>query len=375
MKKIITILLCVFMIIGGAAAAYAAAPADGTYSVAVSVSGGTGRATISSPVSLTVSGGEMKAKVVWSSGNYTWMKVNGVQYNNENIGGNSTFTIPVAALDTPIPVSAETVAMSEPHVIDYTLSFSSAGVSMKDNNSSQSSSSSQNQGGNQQDKPSVSGKDNSISQSGSSQTNDDNQQSESPSDDEKDEKHQNSDVIFVDNKYNSSTSVSAELLSEYEGKTLRISTIRGEVLFDEEATSYIASKAKGGVTLTTEDVTDNYKDYALAIDIKIKDESGNELFLDGESGKAFVKLKFDKDTEKDEMPKVYKISGENKEEITANYNENEGVISFDTESFCIYGVSLESEDSGSVIIVIASLAVLAAGALTAIIFFRKRKVK
>ena len=77
MKKIITIFLCVFMIIGGEAAAYAAAQADGTYFVAVSVSGGTGRATISSPVSLTVSGGEMKAKVVWSSGNYTWMKVNG----------------------------------------------------------------------------------------------------------------------------------------------------------------------------------------------------------------------------------------------------------------------------------------------------------
>ena len=43
MKKIITIFLCVFMIIGGEAAAYAAAPADGTYSVAVSVSGGGGK--------------------------------------------------------------------------------------------------------------------------------------------------------------------------------------------------------------------------------------------------------------------------------------------------------------------------------------------
>ena len=179
----------------------------------------------------------------------------------------------------------------------------------------------------------------------------------------------------MDNKYNSSTSVSAELLSEYEGKTLRISTIRGEVLFDEEATSYIASNAKDGVTLTTEDVTDNYKDYALAVDVKIKDGSGKELFLDGQSGKASVKLKFDKDTEKAGAPKVYRISGENQEEITANYDENEGVISFDTESFCTYGVSLQSEDSGSVIIVIASLAVLAAGALTAIIFFRKRKVK
>ena len=41
MKKIISIILSVVMIIGATAAVYAAAPADGTYQVAVTLQGGT----------------------------------------------------------------------------------------------------------------------------------------------------------------------------------------------------------------------------------------------------------------------------------------------------------------------------------------------
>ena len=52
------------------------------------------------------------------------MVVNGTQYLPVNKTGNSTFEIPVAALDTPLAVQAETCAMSEPHMIDYTLTFS-----------------------------------------------------------------------------------------------------------------------------------------------------------------------------------------------------------------------------------------------------------
>ena len=40
--------------------------------------------------------------------------------------GNSTFEIPVAALVTALAVTADTVAMSTPHEIDYTLTFDSA---------------------------------------------------------------------------------------------------------------------------------------------------------------------------------------------------------------------------------------------------------
>ena len=53
------------------------------------------------------------------------MTVNGVDYTPVNDGGNSTFEIPVT-LDEDIAVSAETVAMSTPHTIDYTLHFDSS---------------------------------------------------------------------------------------------------------------------------------------------------------------------------------------------------------------------------------------------------------
>ena len=39
--------------------------------------------------------------------------------------GNSTFEIPVLYFDRPMTVIADTVAMSEPHEITYTLTFSS----------------------------------------------------------------------------------------------------------------------------------------------------------------------------------------------------------------------------------------------------------
>lgn len=101
---------------------------DGTYDVAVTMTGGTNKVSIMSPAKLIVAGGKMKAKVVLSSKNYTYMKVNGVEYDNEQPGSNSTFTIPVSALDTPISVEAETVAMSEAHVIAYKLTFASSSL-------------------------------------------------------------------------------------------------------------------------------------------------------------------------------------------------------------------------------------------------------
>ena len=41
-------------------------------------------------------------------------------------GSNSTFEIPVSAFDAPLPVIADTVAMSEPHEVEYTLCFDSS---------------------------------------------------------------------------------------------------------------------------------------------------------------------------------------------------------------------------------------------------------
>ena len=58
------------------------------------------------------------------------MTADGVDYAPVNDGGNSTFVIPVT-LDEDIAVSAETVAMSTPHTIDYTLYFDSSTMKEK----------------------------------------------------------------------------------------------------------------------------------------------------------------------------------------------------------------------------------------------------
>ena len=104
----------------------AEAPADGSYTCAVTLEGGSGRATVESPATLTVADGAMTATVVWSSPNYDYMLIDGEKYLPINTEGNSTFEIPVAALDTALAVTADTVAMSTPHEIDYTLTFASA---------------------------------------------------------------------------------------------------------------------------------------------------------------------------------------------------------------------------------------------------------
>ena len=98
-------------------------PADGEYTVSVALEGGSGRATVDSPATLTVADGKMTATIAWSSPNYDYMVVDGEKYLPTNTEGNSTFEIPVAALGTPLAVTADTVAMSTPHEIEYTLTF------------------------------------------------------------------------------------------------------------------------------------------------------------------------------------------------------------------------------------------------------------
>ena len=109
-------------------AAEAETPADGTYTCEVTLEGGSGRATVESPAALTVADGKMTATIVWSSPNYDYMIVDGEKYLPTNTEGNSTFEIPVSALDTALDVTADTVAMSTPHEIEYTLTFDSASL-------------------------------------------------------------------------------------------------------------------------------------------------------------------------------------------------------------------------------------------------------
>lgn len=51
------------------------------------------------------------------------MIVDGEKYLPINSDGNSVFEIPVSAFDEPMTVIGDTVAMSKPHEIEYTLTF------------------------------------------------------------------------------------------------------------------------------------------------------------------------------------------------------------------------------------------------------------
>lgn len=102
-------------------------PEDGTYTAAVTLEGGTGRATIESPAVLQCENGQFQAVIVWSSPNFDYMKVDGEKYELvSEPGSNSVFEIPVSAFDQKLDVIADTVAMSEPHEVEYTLYFDSA---------------------------------------------------------------------------------------------------------------------------------------------------------------------------------------------------------------------------------------------------------
>lgn len=100
--------------------------ADGAYMMDVVLEGGSGRASVTSPAKVTVSGGHASADLVWSSEYYDYMVVNGYLFVQANTEGDSCFTIPVMAFDEPFPVVADTTRMEKPHEIEYTLTFDSA---------------------------------------------------------------------------------------------------------------------------------------------------------------------------------------------------------------------------------------------------------
>ncbi len=105
-------------------------PQAGTYTCEVTLNGGSGRASVASPAEISSDGETLTATIQWSSPHYEYMLVDGVQYDPIQQEGNSTFQIPVV-LDADMAVSASTVAMSEPHLVEYTLYFDSATLAGK----------------------------------------------------------------------------------------------------------------------------------------------------------------------------------------------------------------------------------------------------
>ena len=97
---------------------------DGDYCVAVDLTGGSGKAGITTPTLMTVQDGVAYALLTWSSSNYDYMIVEGVRYDNESEPGmNSSFTIPIPAWDEPVAVIADTTAMGHPVEVHYQLFF------------------------------------------------------------------------------------------------------------------------------------------------------------------------------------------------------------------------------------------------------------
>lgn len=99
--------------------------ADGSYTIELTMEGGSGRASIQSPTQITVADGAATAILEWSSPNYDYMLVNSEKYLPVNTEGNSVFEVPVEALDVPLTMIGDTVAMSTPHEVEYTVTFHS----------------------------------------------------------------------------------------------------------------------------------------------------------------------------------------------------------------------------------------------------------
>ncbi|SKB63181.1 hypothetical protein SAMN06296386_10345 [Lachnospiraceae bacterium] len=105
---------------------------DGEYSIEVNMTGGSGRASISSPTYLTVKDGRAYARLLWSSVHYDYVRVgNKTYYNLAEDGGNSVFEIPVLAMDRSFPIIGDTTAMGDPVEIRYELTFYQESIQSK----------------------------------------------------------------------------------------------------------------------------------------------------------------------------------------------------------------------------------------------------
>ncbi len=118
-KTVLVLLLSALLVSAGARFAFCELP-DGAYVPdEFSFAGGTGRVTITCP-QVTVKDGNVTAKIVFSSKNYTNVRIGEDSYAPEYTEEGAVFTVP-AVLNRAFPVYATTAAMSSPHEIEYSL--------------------------------------------------------------------------------------------------------------------------------------------------------------------------------------------------------------------------------------------------------------
>ena len=95
----------------------------GEYRIPVALEGGSGRAKITTPAKVVYDGERYLVTVEWSSPNFDYARVGGEKYAPLPDRKNSTFELPFASLDAPVDAVFDSVAMSAPHEIEYTLIF------------------------------------------------------------------------------------------------------------------------------------------------------------------------------------------------------------------------------------------------------------
>ena len=96
---------------------------DGSYTIEVSLEGGSGRASVTTPAELTIEDGLAEVKIEWSSPYYDYMILDNETYYSVNDDGNSVFLLPALPGQESLEVVADTTAMSQPYEINYVLTF------------------------------------------------------------------------------------------------------------------------------------------------------------------------------------------------------------------------------------------------------------
>ncbi len=105
---------------------------DGEYAIEVTMTGGSGKASIETPTLMYVKDGKFSARIRWSSSNYDYMIVDGTKYlNMSEENQNSVFEIPILTLDEDMKVIADTLAMGTPHEVEYAFHFYSESIGSK----------------------------------------------------------------------------------------------------------------------------------------------------------------------------------------------------------------------------------------------------
>ena len=282
-KKIFGFLMAValvLMLLPKPVQAVATVP-DGQYYIDVTLVGGSGRVVADSPALLTVNSGQMSAVLILkrSSGTstttYLWMTVNGggTQYNNlASSGENSKFNIPVASLDTAIPVTAYSEVMATE--IEYTLTFASSSIKTLNGEEPETS-----------EDETVKTSNNNGSENSESETQEEMEK-------ETEEKTQTDIELGVE----LSSTFSEEDVNSFVGYPLTFSNIFGEVVFDKETVDKIFSDVEGEVIFSMNRLTQEAEyvnlGYDLVIEIDLTDSESNSLFNSDISGSAQMSVLF-----------------------------------------------------------------------------------